>query len=136
VPRTKPRPAAPAAADDFDADTPPPRVRPTGDPVPPYVELPPGESVLAVFADWDRKGRIPAGSVLCDHVGTAVGAAKHSGYRVAAVPADPTAPGRLALGKVGDLIPAENLDGYRVAVVICVKRRLSLMVVMGPAEAA
>jgi hypothetical protein len=118
--------------DDFDADTPPPRCRPIGDPVPPFVVLPPGESVLGAFKGWDDRGRIPAGSVLCDHVGTACGTVKASGYRVAAVSMDPNAPGRLALGKVGDLAPADTLDAYRVAVVIQEGKRSPAVVVMSP----
>lgn len=118
--------------DDFDADTPPPRRRPIGDPVPPFVVLPPGESAIGAFLGWYRNGRIPAGSVLCDHVGTAVGTARHSGYRVASIPDDPTDPGRLALGKVEDFIPEAKLDGYRVSVVIQEGKRAPSVVVMSP----
>lgn len=63
-----PKPAAQVAAarpDDFDDATPPPKGRPIGEPVPGYVTLPPGEDVPAVFAQWDKAGRIPAGAVLC-----------------------------------------------------------------------
>lgn len=115
--------------DDFDADTPPPRRRPIGDPVPPFVTLPPGEPVVETFKDWDRKGRIPAGSVLCEHVGTALGMNGHSGYRVAA---ETDQPNRSPLGQPWAIIPADILDRWRVAVVIQEAKRAPSFVVMSP----
>lgn len=48
--------------------------------------LPPGEDLIPAFLDWDRKGRVPAGAVLCQFVGTGfvARAAASSGYRVVA----------------------------------------------------
>lgn len=61
------KPSAPTPKpDDFTEATPPPRTRPIGEPVPAYYVLPPGEDVRALFAEWDRAGRLPAGAVLCD----------------------------------------------------------------------
>jgi len=115
--------------DDFDADTPPPRRRPIGDPIPPFVTLPPGEPVVETFKDWDRKGRITAGSVLCEHVGTLLGTSGHSGYRVMA---ETDQPNRSPLGQPRANIPADALDGWRVAVVIQEGKRAPAVVVMSP----
>lgn len=110
-------PPAPAA-DDFDESTPPPRGRPIGQPVPRFVRLPPGESPLGAYLDWDRKGRIPAGSILCDHIGTSCGTAKHSGYRVAGLPELVSHEQATALGCAGQMADASALERFVVAVVI------------------
>lgn len=59
-------PAPTPKPDDFTEADPPPRTRPIGEPVPAYYVLPPGEDVRALFAEWDKAGRLPAGAVLCD----------------------------------------------------------------------
>lgn len=61
-------PPKPTSAADFTEDTPPPRVRPQGSPVPPFVRLPPG-AAESEFAAWDKDGRIPEGSILARFVG-------------------------------------------------------------------
>ena len=128
--RKKPAPAPPPPppAADFDETTPPPRAttRPrTGEPIPPWVEAPLNEPVAAMFLDWAAAGRVPAGSVLCEFVGTCCGTERHSGYKVAAV-AD-----SLALGGPGALIQPSALDSYRVRVVVKEKAAPGL-VVMSP----
>lgn len=75
APEPEPVPAAPPPApaepaEEFTEDTPPPRTRPHGDPLPRFVTLPPGEDPAALFPVWDRAGRVPAGSVLTEFVGT------------------------------------------------------------------
>jgi len=100
---------------DFDENFPPPRARPQGPPVPRFVKLLPGESVLGAFRDWDVKGRIPEGSVLCDFVGTGLKPLA-SGYVVAAISETSPPELRTALGTVGQRVPLECLEGYVVAV--------------------
>jgi hypothetical protein len=90
--------AAHPLPDDFDENTPPPRARPQGEPLPRHVVLPPGESPEAEFLRWDRSGRIPPGCVLAEFVGTLGGG---SGYRVAMNP-----PGLAPFGGVGSGVPA------------------------------
>lgn len=94
----------PGSAADFDESTPPPRIRPIGDAVRRYVKLPRGESAVQTYWDWDKAGRIPAGSVLCEFIGTEMGT--RSGYRVAATPWPPP------LGEPGEEVPLEKLDGW------------------------
>lgn len=119
---------------DFDETTPPPRCRPRGVPVPAYVTLPPGESAYGHFTDWDKKGRLPDGSVLADFVGKGGSDATASGYRVAAIP-EVCAGGRaLALGPVGTAIPADKLDAYRIAVTIREGKKTPTVVVLAPME--
>lgn len=117
----------PATATDFDEATPPPRTRPCGDPVPAYVTLPPGESLTGVFHDWDRKGRVAGGSVLCRFVGRPLDRPGHSGYVVEVL--DPFA--RTPLGPVGTVIPAAAVEAYRVAVVVHAKGH-GLFAVLSP----
>lgn len=105
-------------ADDFDADTPPPRVRPTGDPVPRFLTVPPGESVADLFRTWDAAGRIPEGSALCEHTGTLEGG---TGYRVAV--GGP-------LGDAGREVPAEELA--RALIVAVVSQGARFYVVLRP----
>ncbi|MBA4192231.1 MAG: hypothetical protein C0467_30040 [Planctomycetaceae bacterium] len=64
----KPFPVTDPVATDFTENTPPPRTRPQGDPVRPFVSVPPG-AVESEFAAWDKAGRIPEGSVLARFVG-------------------------------------------------------------------
>ena len=73
-------------------------------PVGNYVTLPPGEPADAAFAEWGREGRVPAGSVLAEFVGTLDSPSGYrglkdlSGRRVAVVvrqPAGRNVPGRL-----------------------------------------
>ncbi len=61
---------APDQVEDFTEHSPPPKRRPIGDPVPKLLVLPPGESLLATFLIWDKVGRVPEGSLLCEFVGT------------------------------------------------------------------
>lgn len=102
-------PVQSAPFDDFDADTPPPRSRPIGDPVKRYVKLQPGESPVAKFHEWDRAGRIPAGSVLCECIFSDFG--RNSGLRLAA---------GVGLGDVGlgEVIPIEKIEGWFASVSI------------------
>lgn len=96
-------PSAPAP-DTFDENTPPPRRRPVGDPIPRYVVAPPGESAAALFAHWDAHGRIPPRCVL---------ARFGAGYTVAAV----SCTGQTLhtdLGKVGETIPDKRLAAYAI----------------------
>lgn len=110
---------------DFDESTPPPRVRPKGDPVPRWVELPPGEPVALLFERWDREGRVPAGSVLCRFVGTSLGMTGDAGLEVLA---------GTGLGVEGFRPTAEQARGYRVAVTVREKGRPSRdCVVLAPA---
>lgn len=60
----KQQPAPPA--EDWDESTPPPRVRPQGEPVARFVRLPAGEDLKGLYLSWDAEGRIPAGSVLAE----------------------------------------------------------------------
>lgn len=60
-------------SDDFDEGTDPRRRRPQGVPAPRHAVLPPGEPLIPTFLDWDAKGRIPEGSVLCEFTGTVRG---------------------------------------------------------------
>jgi hypothetical protein len=123
MPRTaKAKPPA-KPVDDFTADDPPPRTRPIGEPVSSWVVLPPGESPAAVYWNWDKKGRIPEGSILCEFEGTALDP-KRSGFRVAAVPAQGSDSTRHALGKVGDAVPAGRLsDRFGVVDVVSMTGR-------------
>ncbi len=43
-----------------------PRRRPVGPPAPRWIKLAPGETELDRFDQWDREGRIPEGSTLCE----------------------------------------------------------------------
>ncbi|MFO0806053.1 MAG: hypothetical protein U0791_23355 [Gemmataceae bacterium] len=109
-----PSPADPAnprtTPDDFDENTPPPRVRPQGEAVPHFLKVPAGESVIALFFEWDKAGRIPAGSVLCEFQGSEFGT--RPSHRVTATTWPPP------LGEPGDEIPDEKLDAFRVRVSI------------------
>lgn len=98
VPTPAPQPAA-AKPDDFDADTPPPKGRPIGTPVPGYVTLPAGEDVVEQFRQWDRAGRIPAGAVLCRYTPSPDLLVVTTPYTVAATGAGVPVP--------------ENLDAFR-----------------------
>lgn len=127
---TPPEPSAPAsnhAPDDWNENTPPPRVRPQGTPIPGWVPLTPGEEAAVNFAAWDKAGRVPAGSVLAEFTGTACGPTRSTGYRLAV--------GKLAGIAVGASIPLSTLDGLRIVsnVVEQLKGRRSF-VVMAPVE--
>jgi len=114
---------------DFDESTPPPRTRPQGPPVPRFVKLPPGESVLGAFRDWDYKGRIPEGSVLCDLVGSGLKDGV-SGYVVAAIPETGSPNLALLLGGAGHRVQPRALDGYEVRVNI--RQESKWLVVFSP----
>jgi len=94
VSRTK-KAAIAAVADEF--DQPPPRRRPKGDPVPRYVALPPGQEAEPLYLEWERAGRIPAGTVLARFAGR---------YTLAAYPDGAT---KGEHGKVGAVIPGTGL---------------------------
>lgn len=115
--RTETRPAPAAPADDFDAGTPPPRRRRPGDAVPRFVWVPPGESVPHLYRGWDAGGRVPAGSALCDFVGTLGGG---TGYRVAL-----DGP----LGAAGRGVPADDLAAWRIAAVVSQGARFYVVLV-------
>lgn len=103
APKPEPLPITPPkpAAADFTEDTPPPKVRPKGVSVGRYVTVPPG-GVEAEFAEWDRTGRVPAGSVLARFVGTFD---SPSGYKARGVnvPSD-----RLALFDVSTVVKEDK----------------------------
>ena len=89
-------------ADDFDESTPPPRTRPRGDPLPRFVRFPPGEDIPARFAEWDKAGRVPAGSVLVRFVGTGYVPGRSG---LAAPDGDPITPAEAAkLRPVADVV--------------------------------
>lgn len=114
MPRTKAK-AEPAA--DFDETTPPPRGRPMGIPVTPFMTLPPGE-VDRDFAEWDRNGRIAEGSILARFEGLTKCYGCESGYLFAS----------------GKPIPVATANTYRVAVTIRVKPSGQIWVVLSPLE--
>jgi hypothetical protein len=96
-----PKPAPEPKADDFTEGTPPPKTRPQGTPVKAYLTLPPG-AVEGEFAEWDKAGRIPAGCVLAQFVGTAETV---TGYKVRGVGVKPE--------KIGDYKPAVTIREER-----------------------
>lgn len=98
-------------------------MRPTGDPVRRWVELQPGEDAAALFAEWDRAGRVPAGSVLLRHVGTSLGMTGTAGFVVLAGD---------GLGEPGTYPRLEALDGYRKVATVRVAGRMPDVVVMAP----
>jgi len=85
------------------------------------VKVPPGESVIGLFAAWDNQGRVPEGSVLADFVGRQ--GDNKSGYTVAAL----DAMGRIPLGAVGKAIKSELLEGYVIHCEILQERRVSVV---------
>jgi len=97
-------------ATDFDENTPPPRTRPTGVPVQRFVRLKPGESVVAKYLEWDKLGRIPAGSVLFERVWSDFGLSDP--YMVAASSWPPP------LGEPGATLSEAALAGWTARVVI------------------
>ncbi|VTT96540.1 unnamed protein product [Gemmataceae bacterium] len=114
-----PPPPAPAPApkpDDFDETTPPPRTRPKGEPLPRCLTVPPG-SMPDLFGEWDRAGRVPAGSVLVRYVGTF---GSPSGYRDVA----------------GEPVPLEVVQRSRSVVTVQETGRLTAWVVLAPVEGA
>lgn len=102
-PRTNP-------ATDFDENTPPPRTRPIGRPVPRHVRLKPGESVVQVYLEWDKQGRIPAGSVLFERLWSDFG--RSDPFMVAASCWPPP------LGEPGETLSEAKLAGWTQRVVI------------------
>lgn len=105
-------PARPnSAPDDFDESTPPPRRRPEGQPIGCDLVLGPGEDLKSLFAAWDKAGRIPAKSLLCEFIGTQpFGAGTASGYKLLAVGAGVSVfapPGKRELTSV-------DLGAYRI----------------------
>lgn len=96
-----PAPIAAAIPDDFDADTPPPKGRPRGLPLPRIVTLPPGEDVAGIFRQWDREGRVPAGSVLCEFAPFTAMCQNRDPYTIVRAPDAPREP---------------DLDGFRIVV--------------------
>ena len=129
---TRRPPAADPAA--FDETTPPPRGRPAGSPPPAFARLPPGESALDAFAEWDRAGRTPPAAVLCRFTGSWPKFYERSGYAVAALPADVAAvPPELR--KVGAEVPRDRIDRYRhVSVIVESPGESRRFVVLTPRE--
>lgn len=114
----------------FDEATPPPRTRPKGSPLPRCVKLPPGEDIKGIFEQWDREGRIPAGSALTQLIGRApTGSGTDSGYKLLAV-AQPTTV-FCAPGSTREL-KGRDLDGMRVAVEVRRERDPEWYVVFAP----
>lgn len=126
--RTK-KAAIAAVADEF--DQPPPRRGPAGDPVPRYVALPPGQEAQPLYLEWERAGRIPAGTVLARFLGTNMDRTNGSGYRVEAYP-DRKCGG--PLGALGSVIPMTGLAGLRHVTVVYAAWAGALYVVLAPRE--
>lgn len=99
------------ASDAWDENTPPPRQRPQGVPLPRRVVLPPGEGLIGFFAHCDQRGRVPPRCVLAEFVGTMGGVP--SGHVVVALSHTGTS-AHTELGAVGDPVPADRLRWYRV----------------------
>lgn len=119
-----------APPDDFDENTPPPRTRPKGDRVPWFVRVPAGESIISLFFEWDKEGRIPAGSVLCLAIDSEFGT--RPAWMVAATVWPPP------LGEPGEELPDAKLERWFVRVSIEQRAKRGEMpakhVVMSPRE--
>lgn len=123
-----PPPAVPDPAA-FTEDTPPPRGRPKGTPLPAHVELRTLEPVAEQFAEWDATGRIPAGCRLAEFVGVLGCWDTHgpearawdgSGYRT----------------PDGEVIPPAELEGFNVRHWVRHEKRPGrVWVVLAPVEA-
>lgn len=112
----------------FDGDTPPPKRRPMGLPLKPYVTLPAGETAATSFRVWDREGRTPPGAVLMRRVSRVL---EPEEYEVAANPA-----GSEPFGPAGSRVPAAAVERWpNVAVVVEHGRPMSPLVVMAPGVA-
>ena len=55
---------------DFTEHTPPPQIRPRGEPIPTSYTLGKGETAIDRFREWYREGRTPCDAVLVEWVGT------------------------------------------------------------------
>lgn len=110
--KARANPVDPAA----DTDETPFKGRPVGEPVPIWVEVPPGESAAGTFADWDVKGRTPAGAVLLKFTGDVMGRNKGR-YVVENLPLDG---GQYVkpLGDLGRVVPDEELEGWAFVVTL------------------
>lgn len=107
----EPSPRSAGRVDDFDENTPPPRRRPEGNPIPRWVSLPPGEPILPTFRGWERQGRIPPGCILAEFVGTGLATRDtRSGYRLVAYADDSPAGTGRGLGPVGTELRVDVAD--------------------------
>lgn len=130
APPPAPAGSAVAAGGEFDESTPPPRTRPKGAPLPRCVKLALGEDLKGLFAEWDREGRVPAGSILAQLIGRSpTGTGTESGYRLLAV-AQPTTV-MCPPGSSREL-KSRDLDGMRVAVEIRRERDPEWYVIFAP----
>ena len=98
----------PLPPEPFDESTPPPRQRPRGTPIDRDVTLPPGEDTAGIFGQWDREGRVPPGSILCEcrHL-TAL---RDGGSPLVVIARCADALPDLSAGSTGE----PNLDDYRI----------------------
>lgn len=124
-----PKAVAPAPAHDFDENTPPPKGRPRGVPLPREYRLPPGEDSAGVFGQWDREGRIAAGSILCEFIGLApCGSGASSGLKLLAMCAGITA----VATRTGSELSPSDAARFTAATVVRRERSPVLCVVLAP----